>query len=210
MMFHCQTVSGVLCYIPTTENNFISGNSTLPGPSKELILKHVTLVHGTQNYTCISNLTRSRAIPNGANAIILSGIPFLNSLGYPDVFNNIPHLLVSLSPMFVEVLVDVNSIGRLHFDTPSTASFDIPGFGTFQGTVTDTVSAPWSASVGQTGDRATDWVALTTTANNSTLKQVYCVQTAGGKPPENCAGEPNQIAVVYAAQCWIYGIPEVA
>lgn len=208
IMFPCQTVSGVLYYILITENNFISGNSTLPTPSKGLILKLVTLVHGTQNYTCTSNLTGYRAIPNGANAVILSGDPFLNSEDYPRSFNQIPQFLTTQPQTYVRGLIDVGGIGRLDFDTPSTANFDIKGFGPFQGNVTDTVSAPWDASVGQEGEPATDWVTLTIAADNSTLKQVYCVQTAGGKSTEYCTGKDNKKAFGYAAQCWFYGIPD--
>jgi len=159
------------------------------------------LVYGTQNYTCLSSSSFLPAVPNGANAVLLDATPFLNPSGYSIIFNGVPSLLLTRPETFVE-----RQVGRHYFNTPSIAMFDVQEFGTFQGSVFDSVRAPWNASIGSTEDRATDWLTLTTTKENSTLKQVYCVQTAGGKPPENCASEPKDIAVVYAAQCWFYGI----
>jgi hypothetical protein len=65
------------------------------------------------------------------------------------------------------------------------------------------VAAPAGAPVGQDeeGFGAVAWLKLLTRDGvTGNLKEVYRVNTAGGKPPPTCAGMPGTFEVEYAAE----------
>ena len=70
------------------------------------------------------------------------------------------------------------------------------------------IPAPEDANPGPLGTGAVDWKALTAAAGSvGGLKEVYRVETAGGKAPGNCNGfdEGTTVQVQYAAMYWFYG-----
>jgi len=166
---------------------------TLRSPSSNLTLKLITYALGIQISTCSINSTLP-PVPSGTNATLIDATPYLNN---NNLFNKIPQLLLSnLSTSMQELLGP--EIGKQSFDASLTSMFHFNDSRTFQGRVFDTMRAPIDAP---------QWVALTTTVVNATLKEAYCVQTAGGLVPLQCDGKLYDMILVspYAAQYWFYG-----
>jgi len=186
------------CYILITESSLISGMETLRSPSSNLTLKLITYALGTQNYACPRNSTLP-PVPRGANATLIDATPYLNS----TIFNTIPKILLSIPSTSLQEHFGPE-ISNQPFDASLTSTIYFSDSRTFQGRVFDTVRASSNYSV---GNDAIDWVALTTTVENATLKEVYCVRTAGGKSPLQCDEKWYEVLFVvpYAAQCWFYG-----
>lgn len=68
------------------------------------------------------------------------------------------------------------------------------------------IAAPKHACKGPNGKGrgAVDWLALCAVDGSQNLEMGYRVETAGGKPPKSCKGQPAKIEVQYAAQYWFY------
>lgn len=74
------------------------------------------------------------------------------------------------------------------------------------------VPAPSGAPAGRNGKGhgSVDWLALgqkpgvQAPSGEQTFKQVYRINTAGGKPPGSCEGVSGNIEVQYAAEYWFY------
>ena len=79
--------------------------------------------------------------------------------------------------------------------------------GLFKGKRDAAIAAPPDAvkGPGGIGDGAIDWLALSAVAGSVKLQKAYRVETAGGKAPSSCAGQPPLIKVQYAAAYWFYG-----
>ncbi len=171
---------------------------TLRSPSSNLTLKIITFALGTQIYACPPNSTLP-PVPNGANATLTDATLLLNS----SIFNTIPKMLLSNPSTSLQKLYGPE-IGNQSFDASLTSTIYFSDSRTFRGRVFDTARAPSNYSFGYD---AIDWVALTTTVANATLKEVYCVQTAGGKSPPQCDGSSSEVlnVVPFAAQYWFYG-----
>lgn len=177
------------CCISIAESSLISGIESLRSPNSNLTLKLITYALGIQISTCSINSTLP-PVPSGANATLIDATSYLNT----PLFNKIPQLLLSNPPTSMQEL----EIGKQSFGASLTSVFHFNDSRTFQGKVFSTISAPIDAL---------QWVALTTTVVNATLKEAYCVQTAGGLVPLQCDGNlyDKIIASPYAAQYWFYG-----
>lgn len=67
------------------------------------------------------------------------------------------------------------------------------------------VPAPSDANPGLDNEGAIDWLKLGDKGESVGVKEVYRVETAGGKSPVDCTGRDGEITVQYAAQYWFYG-----
>lgn len=182
------------------------GTASLPAPDG-LKVKAVTLGRGIQNYTCEPG---SKAPPKaiGAVATLYDVSPFLSLLP-PSEGENIlallPNYLVSLNlDALHNSFLPVQ--GHHFFDANGTPVFDLGKVGLFRGKKSASIAAPEDSFRGpyDQGVGAVDWLQLCAVEGSKSLKRTYRVETAGGKPPASCEGQPAAIQVEYASQYWFY------
>ncbi|KAK1760930.1 hypothetical protein QBC47DRAFT_456617 [Echria macrotheca] len=183
----------------------------LPPPAAGLILKHVAIGRGTQNYTCANET--AAPVANGAVATLFNATCIAST--YPELAK----LLVKVALQFNLTQSEASrrlapsnlAISGKHFFTPSLTPF-------FNLDVSDTMKlgevpcaknasspAPPNAPVGQQGEAAVPWLKLTAKPGaTGDLQEVYRVETAGGSAPATCKGMPADFEVQYAAQYWFY------
>lgn len=88
------------------------------------------------------------------------------------------------------------------FDAPTS-----PQLGRVYAQKTNASDAPSNAVAGVsgTGNGAVPWLYLTSRPDTvGNIKAVYRINTAGGKPPATCQGQPSAFSVDYAATYWFY------
>ncbi|KAI4097215.1 MAG: hypothetical protein LQ344_000625 [Seirophora lacunosa] len=186
-----------------------NGSATLPPPAPGLSLKAITLGRGTQNYTCAAGSTAA-PVAVGAKADLLDVTPFLPFLSAAQslqVLNLITEYLVSFDTTTIEKS-RVPKLGRHIFDATGVPTFDLGKKGFLRAKKAAGIAAPAGACKGANGRGygAVDWLALADAPGSVGLKEVYRVQTAGGKAPPSCGGgAARDITVQYAAQYWFYG-----
>lgn len=171
----------------------------LPAPSEGLVLKHVAVGRGTQNYTCAANAT---AAPSQTGAVATLFNASCIAATYPDLLATLPGIALQFN------LTDANQksltpsnlaiSGHHYFTNTTTPFFDLDSAANRLGQAgcakNNSVPAPATASVGQhnVGFGAVTWLKLTTrTGATGDLMEVYRVNTAGGSPPATCAGLLN-------------------
>lgn len=186
----------------------------LPPPSEGLVLKHVAIGRGTQNYTC--DLSNSTAIPvaNGAMATLFNVSCIAAT--YPDLAALLSRVSLEFNLTQSEVtkkLAPSNlAISGTHWFTNATTPFfslDLAQ-GQHLGAAPcakDAGSpAPKYAPKGQQGEPAVAWLKLKTRDGaTGGLQEVYRIHTAGGSAPATCQGLPASFEVQYATQYWFYG-----
>ncbi len=124
-----------------------------------------------------------------------------------DLANDLPSSLINVDISEIESLPLVRPLGHHFFDAAGVPTFDLGSVGFFKGQKDAAITAPASAAKGPggKGDGAVDWLALCAVEGSRGLKKAYRVETAGGKAPKSCLGQPANIQVPYAAGYWFYG-----
>ncbi|KAI9055476.1 hypothetical protein LZ554_000430 [Drepanopeziza brunnea f. sp. 'monogermtubi'] len=202
----CNLQNAVLPVAPT---------QPLPAVTEGLILKHVAVGRGTQNYTC--DTTNETAIPAAAGAVATLYNTSCLASTFPDILAKIPEVSLQfnltdanqkfLSPCNFEIS------GHHYFSNGTTPDFDLNSAGLglgFAPCQKDAgVPAPADTTLGQgnVGFGTVPWLKLTTRDGaTGGLEEVYRVNTAGGNPPPTCAGMPATFEVQYAAEYWFYAV----
>ncbi|RKU44896.1 hypothetical protein DL546_001114 [Coniochaeta pulveracea] len=188
--------------------------SALPPPTAGLVLKHVALGRGTQNYTC--DTTNATAVPVAVGALATLFNASCVASSYPDLLNLLPKVamqfnLTAAGQEKIRTMVPGNmAISGEHFFTnPTTPFFDlnqgnIP-LGSAPCAKNNSSPAPADAPKGQGGEAAVPWLKLLTKVGaTGDLQEVYRVETAGGSAPATCKGLPAAFNVQYSAQYWFY------
>lgn len=190
----------------------------LPDVTPGLILKHVAIGRGTQNYTCDTSNTTAAPTAAGAVATLFNASCIASA--YPDLLNMLPRVSLAFnltaSPAYPKNLVPASSNSRLapgnyvisghHFFTDATTPFfnldtDSLQLGTIPCSKNASVAAPTGSAVGQQGEKAVTWLKLSAKEGaTGRLQEVYRVETAGGSSPSTCAGMPASFQVEYSAQ----------
>ncbi|PQE13122.1 malate dehydrogenase protein [Rutstroemia sp. NJR-2017a BBW] len=186
----------------------------MPSPSAGLVLKHVAIGRGTQNYTCGSNAT---AAPTATGAVATLFNATCVAATYPDLLAILPNVALQFpfDPSNVGLLkpAELAISGRHFFTNATTPFFDLNynskmklGRGAFA--KIGALNAPTGASIGQNnkGYGAVAWLQLNArTGASDGLQEVYRLNTAGGSPPPTCADNLNSnFDVQYAAEYWFY------
>jgi hypothetical protein len=182
------------------------GTASLPAPDG-LTVKAITLGRGTQNYTCEPGSTAPPK-PIGAIATLYDASPFFPFLPPSDgdeILALLPDYLISLKLDALQTFLPV--LGHHFFDAHGTPVFDLGHVGLFRGKRSAAIVAPSDSFKGpfNQGRGAVDWLQLCAVEGSKYLKEGYRVETAGGKPPASCEGQPATIEVEYATQYWFYG-----
>lgn len=186
-----------------------NGTDSLPSPSRGLKVKAITLGRGTQNYTCPSN-SSDPPTAVGAVADLFDLSPLLQYLPSSEgvhVINELPKYLINFHLATIEHS-PIPNLGHHYFDAAGVPTFDLgKKTGILKGKRDAGIAAPKKASKGPEGKGggAVDWLALCAVAGSKGLQMGYRVETAGGKAPKSCKGQPEKIQVQYAAQYWFYG-----
>ncbi|KAH8890732.1 hypothetical protein GQ53DRAFT_867166 [Thozetella sp. PMI_491] len=179
----------------------------LPLPSANLILRHIAIGLGTQNYTCPVKNSTAVPTPIGALATLFNASCIAST--YPDLFNTLPALLTELNlsgKVVTHIPVDRPSFSGRHFFTnASTAFFDldtaVERLGQVSTARNNTLSPPIFAPRGSRNESAVAWLKLLALPGaTGGLQEVYRVQTAGGSAPKKCKGMPPTFEVTYSAQ----------
>lgn len=152
---------------------------------------------GTQNYTCSNGSPAPGS--QGALAQLYDGTSLLPS--QQDELNRETINSLSNTPS------NLPEIGSHYFNGAKVPTFDLlssTGL-LFVGGKLANVPAPSDANQGLTNEGAVDWLQLGDNGQSVGVKEVYRVETAGGKPPVDCTGREGEVLVKYATQYWFYG-----
>ncbi|KAG8158940.1 hypothetical protein KVR01_011383 [Diaporthe batatas] len=193
----------------------------LPDVTSGLILKHVAVGRGTQNYTC--DTTNATAAPTAAGAVATLFNASCIAGTYPDLLNMLPRVSLAFnltSGPYTKNLLPTSGGARLapgncaisghHFFTDNTTPFftldtDTLKLGTIPCAKVAAVPAPDDAPKGQLGEKAVPWLKLSAKSGaTGRLQEVYRVETAGGSAPATCSGMPAAFQVEYSAQYWFF------
>ncbi|OAA64597.1 hypothetical protein SPI_03244 [Niveomyces insectorum RCEF 264] len=199
----------------------------LPPPSAGLVLKHVAIGRGTQNYTCDVTNATAAPVADGALATLFNASCIAAT--YPSLLNLLPRVVLpfNLSDNSINAFstrlypTNLAESGHHYFTTATTAFFnlDTPAaagpagqLGTAPCAKNNTQPAPSDTVVGsdvdnrgQQGEPAVPWLKLLAKPGaTGGLQEVYRLQTVGGSAPATCAGMPAAFTVQYAAQYWFY------
>jgi hypothetical protein len=176
----------------------------LPSPSNGLVLTHVAIGRGTQNYTCAN----STATPVAAGAVA----SLFNATCLVAPF---PQLLETMACIALEFPVpdssDPNSPANLflsgtHYFTDSTTA--LFNFNTTLHNWGSVACKKHSSSNAPYPSRDVPWLKLTSkSTSGSKISEVYRLNTAGGLPPTTCEGQQANIQVQYSAEYWFWAQP---
>jgi hypothetical protein len=190
----------------------------LEPPSEGLILKHVAIGRGTQNYTC--DLSNSTAVPVAAGAVATLFNASCVASSYPDLLHLLPGLSMRFDVPYPYTPSeapphmgpsDLAVSGNHYFTDLKTPFFDLLGLGNIGCAKHSSVNAPGSAPAGAGGEKAVPWLKLSAKEGaTGDLREVYRVETAGGSAPATCQGQAASFTVQYAAQYWFFEGPAPA
>ncbi|EXJ61920.1 hypothetical protein A1O7_02351 [Cladophialophora yegresii CBS 114405] len=177
-----------------------------------MVLEHVALGRGVQNYTC----PNATATPAAAGAVAKFYNVSCIAADWPDLLAPISNLALENSRPAEPALVLEPSNLQLsahHFFSNTTTpvfAFDAttsPDLGTIFSAKGNSSDAPATALAGVdgSGNGAVPWLYLTTRPTTTgATKAVYRLNTAGGQPPETCADMPATFSVEYSAVYWFW------
>ena len=186
------------------ETNYRRIEPGLATPSEGLVMHHVAVGRGTQNYTC--DTTQPASAPKAAGAVATLFNATCLAAMWPDMLEKVPGMAVHFSLSDAERLgpVDMLVSGHHYFLDAKTPYFDL---NTAHGTVgqapcakDNSTSAPTTAATGQAGEPAVSWLKLITLDGATDgIKEVFRTTTAGGSPPTTCDGMADHFEIQYSA-----------
>ncbi|KAI9780113.1 MAG: hypothetical protein M1816_003168 [Peltula sp. TS41687] len=174
-----------------------SNGGGLPAPASGLILKAVVIGRGTQNYTCSGGNSTTAPVAKGARADLFDASSRLSA---QDDLNSLTSDSLRTQP-------DLPLVGVHYFNGAGVPTFDLldsRGL-LFMGGKLNNVPAPSGANRGFDNEGAVDWLRLGDNGQSFGVKDVYRVETAGGKAPVDCTGQDGELTVRYSTQYWFYG-----
>ncbi|KAI8952689.1 hypothetical protein F4801DRAFT_539973 [Xylaria longipes] len=191
--------------------------SPLPSPEEGLVLKHVAIGRGTQNYTCSE--TNATAAPSQVGAVATLFNASCIASSYPDLLHSLPRLALQFDLPFSASSTDEKMgptsllvSGKHFFMNTTTPFFNLDTtrqqIGEAPCSKLNTSNAPADAPKGRNGESAVAWLRLGANKDaTGNLQQVYRVETAGGSAPATCQGMPASFQVQYAAEYWFFASP---
>ncbi|GAP87581.1 putative malate dehydrogenase [Rosellinia necatrix] len=185
----------------------------LSSPAAGLVIKHVAIGRGTQNYTCDASNATAAPVLAGAVATLFNASCVAST--YPDLLHMLPRLALQFDlPYSTSVDERMGPTNLLvsgkHFFTNATTPFfnlDTPRYriGEAPCSKIESRPAPADAPKGRNGEAAVGWLRLAANPDaTGGLHEVFRVGTAGGSPPATCQGMPASFEVQYAAEYWFF------
>ncbi|KAI1746331.1 hypothetical protein F4680DRAFT_401097 [Xylaria scruposa] len=202
------------CDLSTAQLPTLSTNP-LPTPEAGLVLKHVAVGRGTQNYTCTGDAS---AAPTLVGAVATLFNASCVAASYPDVLHALPKMALQFdlpySASTEEKMGPTNLLvsGKHFFTNTTTPFFNLDTtrqqIGEAPCSKLNSSNAPSDAAKGRNGEAAVAWLRLGANKDaTGNLQQVYRVMTAGGSSPATCQGQPASFQVQYAAEYWFFASP---
>jgi hypothetical protein len=180
----------------------------LPPPSSGLILDHIAVGRGTQNYTC-DNAT-STAIPKAIGAVATLFNVTCMAGPYTSLLDVLPSIALKFPvPDANAVLSPANLFlsGHHYFTNATTPFFNLNTAGHNWGLMgcskLNATNAP------KTDTDVPNLKLATKTRDGCAISEVYRLNTAGGQPPKTCSGMPKSFEVQYAAEYWFWNNPKL-
>ena len=175
-----------------------------------MVLKHIAIGRGTQNYTC--DLGNSTAVPvaEGAMAVLFNASCIVAS--FPDLAQTLGKASMQFNLTDSEVVSQKLApsnlvISGIHFFTNATTPFfnlDVEPeehIGAIPCAKDAGTPAPADAPKGQKGESAVPWLKLKARDGaTGGLREVYRVETVGGSAPASCQGMTPSFQVQYSTQ----------
>jgi hypothetical protein len=188
------------------ETDLFSGTSELLTPPANVSIKHVTIGHGIQNFTCASLNATPVAIGALANLYDATTLAFSNETALataPSAAVYLPLVLSSNSSLVIPGLGTFPHIGQHFFSAAEVPTFVFATLGEMlSGKTLATINAPAGSNPGPAGTGATTWLDLGDKGGSTGLSGVYRVLTAGGLPYKTCQGQNESFSIPYAATYW--------
>ncbi|KAH8161369.1 hypothetical protein CIB48_g6877 [Xylaria polymorpha] len=190
--------------------------SPLPSPAEGVVLKHVAIGRGTQNYTCAGTDASTAPTLVGAVATLFNASCVASA--YPDLLHALPKLALQFdlpySASTEERMGPTNLLvsGKHFFTNATTPFFNLDTarqqIGEAPCSKLNSTAAPADAPKGRKGEAAVPWLHLGANPDaTGNLHEVYRVETAGGSAPATCQGMPASFQVQYAAEYWFFASP---
>lgn len=200
----------------------------LPNPSSGLVLSHVAVGRGTQNYTCSD--AASTPVAKGAVATLFNAT--CQAARSPDLLYQTPSIALAYAVPDAESALaafDILLSGHHYFTDDKTPFFNLDTSDHSYGTVACAKKASSNAPAANstsplksnvvsgtagTADGDVPWLKLDVkdvaddaNAGSYTWKEVYRLNTAGGQAPDSCDGIDGDFTVQYAATYWFWTEP---
>lgn len=167
-----------------------------------------------QNYTCVDSTASTE--PKAAGAVANLYDASCLAANYPDLLLLVTKIglnqRIATAAMSVLPPSNINLVGYHYFSDKTTAVFNLDTtadrqFGVALSNKVAQTPPPADAVRGPNneGNGAVDWLYLRTIDGTTCgYTSIYRVNTAGGKPPETCAGMPEEFTVDYSANYFMY------
>jgi len=189
----CETDSPRLSPAPTP----------LPPPTPGLVLYHVALGRGTQNYSCTTGQATETPTALGAKAVLFNAT--CAAARSPAVLSQTPALALAY-PIPTSDTADLLLSGHHFFTNTTTPFFNLDTaqhtWGTVAAKKVSNSTAPANAPKGDNGMGSVAWLKLS--GFEGDFKEVYRMDTAGGQPPKTCSGVTGTFEVDYAALYYVW------
>lgn len=181
----------------------------LPAPAAGLVLDHIALGRGVQNYTCADDTDGSKPVAAGAVAILYNVTCLAGP--YPGLLDALPAISLKYPIPTEQQILDSEAHEFLlghHYFTPNAT---VPFFNL------NTVKHQYGMmAMGKLdandakSDPATNVMNLQLGAKSRDgcrVQQVYRLNSAGGQPPKTCKSMPKTFSVQYATEYWFWSDP---
>jgi hypothetical protein len=179
-------------------------------PPTNLTIKHITIGHGIQNFTCASSNATPVAIGALANLYDVTTLAFTNETEIaeiPPIAAYLPLDLASNANLTIPGFGTFPRIGHHFFTSAGVPTFAFPTINELlSGKTLASINAPAGSNPGPAGTGATTWLDLGDKGGSMGLSGVYRVLTAGGLPYKTCQGQNSTISVPYSASYWFVAL----
>jgi hypothetical protein len=175
-----------------------------------MTIKHITIGHGIQNFTCASSNATPVAIGALANLYDATSLAFTNETELaqiPPLAAYLPLDLSSNASLTIPNFGTFPRIGHHFFTAAGVPTFAFPVLNEMlSGKTLATINAPAGSNPGLAGTGATTWLDLGNKGGSVGLSGVYRVLTAGGLPYTTCQGQNSTFSIPYAASYWFLDV----
>ncbi|KAI9756144.1 MAG: hypothetical protein M1815_004121 [Lichina confinis] len=173
----------------------LSSTGDLPPPSSGLKVKDVVIGMGVQNYVC--DTSKPDTAPTGIGAVATLHSAALLAPNENRVRSGTVATFLRGTTIWPEI--------GTHRFVDGNPFFDLGDRGRFNGDKNKVTGVPAPRGSVPKADEAVNWLRLEDGGNSVNYKEVYRVNTNGGKPPATCKDQPGQIEVKYTATYYFYG-----
>ena len=187
----------------TNSSRLSPAPTPFPPVTPGLVLYHVALGRGTQNYSCTTGQATEIPTALGAKAVLFNAT--CAAARSPTVLLQTPGLALAY-PIPTGDTADLLLSGHHFFTNTTTPFFNLDTaqhtWGTVAAKKVSNSSAPANAPKGDNGMGSVAWLKLS--GFEGDFKEVYRMDTAGGQPPKTCSGITGTIEVDYAALYYVW------